>query len=78
MKTGGDALKTSGIIQSCRLSMHLLNLLMNTWARSVKAGTTTAMPKVCADDAGVLSKDCENIDVALKSRDVLPESHSKH
>ena len=29
---------------------------MQTWARSVIAGTVASMPKVYADDAGVLSK----------------------
>ena len=57
---------SNGLIQGCLLSVLLLNLLMNTWARSVKAGTTTAMSKVYADDAGVLSKTSEDIDVALK------------
>ena len=47
---------SDGIIQGCPQSVLLLNLLMSTWARSVKAGTTTAMPKVYVDDAGVLSK----------------------
>ena len=39
---------------------------MNTWARSVETETTTAMPKVCAEDAGVLSKNCCDTDIALK------------
>ena len=46
--------------------MLLLNLLKNTWARSVKAVTTIAMPKAFADDAGALNKNSENIDIALK------------
>ena len=37
-------------------------VLNNTWARSVKGGTIAAMPKVHADDAGVLSKDREGVD----------------
>ena len=32
----------------------------------MKAGTTAALPKFYADDAGVLSKDGEDIDVSLK------------
>ena len=47
---GTELAASNGIIQGCPLSV-LLNLLMNTWARSVKAGTVTAMPKVYADDA---------------------------
>ena len=47
---------------------------MSTWARSVKAGTVTAVPQVYADDTGVLSKVCEDVDVALKkSRVFFPE-----
>ena len=57
---------SNGVIQGCPLSVLLLNLLMNTWARSVKTETTTAMPKVYADDAGVLSKNSCDIDIALK------------
>ena len=57
---------SNGIIQGCPLSVSLLSLLMNTWARSVKAGTTIAMPKVYADDVGVFSKNSEVIDIALK------------
>ena len=60
---GKEFATSNGIIQCCPLGVLLLNLLMNTWARSVKAGTTAAMPKVHADD---LSKDSEDIDVALK------------
>ena len=61
-----NLLPQNGIIQGCPLSMLLLNLLKNTWARSVKAVTTTAMPKAYADDAGALNKNSENIDIALK------------
>ena len=56
----------SCVIQGCPLNVLLINLLMNTWARSVKTETTTAMPKVYADDAGVLSKNSCDIDIALK------------
>ena len=38
---------------------------MDTWARSVKTETTTAMPRVYADDPGVLSKNSCDIDIAL-------------
>ena len=55
---------SNSVIQGCPLSVLLLNLLMNTCARSVKAGTTTAMPKVYADDAGVLSKNSRDIDIS--------------
>ena len=54
---------SNGVIPGCPLSVLLLNLLMDTWARSVKAGTTTAMPK---DDAGVLSKNSRDIDIAQR------------
>ena len=68
--TAGHVVKefvaSNGVIQRCPLSVLLLNLLMNTWARSVKTETTTAMPKVYADDAGVLSKNSCDIDIALK------------
>ena len=38
-----------------------------------------SMPKVSADDAGVLSKNSEDMDIARqKSLDVLPLSHSKN
>ena len=50
-----DFAPLSGIIQGCHLGVLLLDLLMNTWARSVRAGTVTAMPKIRADDAGVLT-----------------------
>ena len=43
---------------------HVPACLMNTWARSVKAGTMIAMPNVFADDAGVLSNKSEDVDVA--------------
>ena len=36
---------SNGVIQGCPLSVLLLNLLMNTWARSLKVGTSSAMPK---------------------------------
>ena len=61
---GKEFVASNGVIQGFPLSVLLLNLLMNTWARSVKAGTTTAMPKVYADDPGVLSK--RDIDIALR------------
>ena len=61
---GKEFVASNGVIQGCPLSVLLLNLLMNTWARSVKAGTTTAMPKENADDAGVLSKNSRDIDIA--------------
>ena len=57
---------SNGIIQGRLLSVLLLNLFMNTWARSVKARTTTAMPKVYPDDTGVLSNKSEDTDIALK------------
>ena len=57
---------SNGFIQGCPLSVFLLNFLMNTRARSVKAETRTGMLKVYADDAGVLSKNSRNIDIALK------------
>ena len=63
---GEEVVASDGVIEGCALSVLLLNLLVNTWARSVKAGTTTAMPKVCADDAGVLSKNSRDINIALK------------
>ena len=62
---GQESAASNGIIQGCPLSVLLLNVLMNTWARSVKAGTTAGMPKVDADDAGVLSKDSEDIDIKI-------------
>ena len=57
---------SNGIIQGCLLTVLILNLLMNTWARSMKVGPTAAMPKVFADDAGVFNKNSEDVDVAFK------------
>ena len=54
----------------------LLHLLMNTWARSVEVGTTAAMPKVYADDAGVPSKNSGDVDVAFKKHGMLRQSHT--
>ena len=65
-----------GITQGCPLSVLLLNLFVNTWARSVKAGTTTAMPKVHADDAGVLSTNSEDIDIASQNHWTFCHCHS--
>ena len=65
-RVGREFAVSNGISQGFSLSVLLVNLLMNTWARSVKAGTTTAMPKVYADDAGVLSENSEDIDIAVK------------
>ena len=62
---GKEFAASNDIIQGCLLSVLLLNLLMNTWAKSLKAGVT-AMPQVYADDAGVLSKISEDIHVALQ------------
>ena len=59
---------SNGVIQGCPLSVLLLNLLMNTWARSVKAGTTTAMLEVSADDAGVLSENSRDTDIGITGR----------
>ena len=63
---GSEFAASNGVIQGCPLSVLLLNLLMNTWARAVKAQTATATPKVYADDAGVLSQNSCDIDNALK------------
>ena len=52
-----------GMIQGCTLRVLLFDLVMNTWARSVKAETVTAMSKVHDDDAGVLSEVGEDVDV---------------
>ena len=54
---GKEFAASNGIIQGCLLSVLFLILLM----------TTAAMPKVYADDAGVFSKDSEDIDVAQKN-----------
>ena len=65
-RVGMEFAASNGIIQGCPLSVLVLNLLMNTWATSVKVGTVAAMPKVHAGDAGVLSKNSGDIDVAFK------------
>ena len=53
--------------QMCALELVLLGWMWSpSFARSVKTETTTAMPKVCADDAGVLSKNICDVDIALK------------
>ena len=62
---GKEFASSNGIAQGCPLSVLLLNFLMNTWARPVKVGTITAIPKVYADDAGVLIKVSEDNDVAV-------------
>ena len=64
---GKEYAASNGIIQGSSLRVLSLNFLKNTWARSVQAGTTAAMPTVYAVDAGVLSKDGEDIDVAFKN-----------
>jgi hypothetical protein len=46
---------TNGIIQGCPLSVVLLNLLVNVWARSVRAGAPSATPCAYADDSGATS-----------------------
>ena len=38
--------------------------------------TTAAMPSVSSDDAGVLSKDSEDIDVAFKNHGLFCQSHT--
>ena len=43
---GKEFAASNGILQGCPLGVLLLNRLMNTWARSVKAGAVTATPKV--------------------------------
>ena len=71
---GKEIVASNGVTQGCPLSVLVLNLLMNTCARSVKSETTTAMPKVYADD-GVLSKNSCDIDTALKKHRSLRHSH---
>ena len=52
-----------GMIQGCTLRVLLFDLVMKTWARSVKAETVIAMAKVHDADAGVLSEVGEDVDV---------------
>ena len=46
---------TNGIIQGCPISVLLLNLLMNVWSRASMAASSSVVPQVFADDAGVIS-----------------------
>ena len=56
---------SNGVIQGCLVSVLLLNLLMNSWARSVKAGITTALSKVYVRN---LDLSGEQLDVVSKLR----------
>ena len=53
----------------------LLDLPRNTWGRSVKPGTVTAMPKVYDDDARVLG--VKTLMLRCRSQVALRELHSK-
>merc|ERR1712086_203374 len=46
---------TNGIIQGCPLSVVLLNLLVNVWARAVRVEVPAALPCGYADDTGATS-----------------------
>ena len=49
----GTAFRASnGIIQGCPLSVMLLNILMNVWARAVRSEAPEVTPAVFADDVG--------------------------
>ncbi len=47
---------SNGIIQGCPLSVMLLNVLMNVWARAIRAEAPEVTPSVFADDAGAFTK----------------------
>jgi len=56
---GQEFKSTNGIIQGCPLSVILLNLLVNVWARAVKAEVPAACPSGYADDTGATSSKLE-------------------
>lgn len=63
---GQEFKATNGIIQGCPLSVVLLNLLVNVWARAVKAEVPKAGPCGYADDTGATSKELEPIQKVLE------------
>jgi hypothetical protein len=48
---------TNGIIQGCPLSVILLNLLVDVWAKSLKSEVPSAIPVGYADDTGIISQE---------------------
>ena len=65
MAWGSRFQATNGIIQGCLLSVVLLNLLVNVWARAVKDEVPQACPSGYADDTGATSAKLEPIQKVL-------------
>ena len=62
---GQEFRATNGIIQGCPLSVVLLNLLVNVWARAVGTEVPKACPTGYADDTGATSAELGSIQQVL-------------
>ena len=62
---GAPFMSTNGIIQGCPLSVVLLNLLVNVWARAVCSEVPAATPCGYADDTGATSSEAVPIQQVL-------------
>ena len=62
---GNEFHSTNGIIQGCPLSVVLLNLLVNVWARTVNEEVPDASPCGYADDTGATSAELAPIQNVL-------------
>ena len=58
-------MSTNGIIQGCPLSVVLLNLLVNVWARAIRTEVPAAQPCGYADDTGATSSEAVPIQQVL-------------
>ena len=58
---GREFKSTNGIIQGCPLSVVLLNLLVDVWAKSLKCEVPAAMPCGYADDTGMTSLEAASV-----------------
>ena len=56
---------TNGIIQGCPLSVVLLNLLVNVWAKAVRTEAPAALPCGYADDTGATASEAGPIQQVL-------------
>ena len=62
---GKEFKATNGIIQGCPLSVVLLNLLVNVWARAVETESPEAKPCGYADDTGATATELKPIQKVL-------------
>ena len=53
---GQPFVATNGILQGCPLSIMMLNLLVNIWARAIKVEVPEACPYGFADDTGATAR----------------------